>query len=77
MDQDLFKKYTKTLIQRKSQLDDIIIFIKQETGVELLPEEISIKKNKLSFQTSSVKKILLRNKNIEDFLYKKGYILTL
>lgn len=75
MDQGLFGKYVKVLVQRKNILDEIIEYTQQETGVILNSMEIIISKKTISFQTSSVKKVLLRKKSIEDFLKKKGYTL--
>lgn len=75
MDQGLFGKYQKTLTQRKNILDEIISFIEQDTTVKLTEEEIIIQKKTISFQTSSVKRIILRKKSVEEFLQKKGYLL--
>ena len=61
MDNGLFGKYANVLVERKNKIDEIIDFITQETNIVLYKEEIIIKKNIISFQTSSVKKVLLRN----------------
>ena len=39
--------------------------------------EIIIEKKTISFQTSSVKKMLLKKKSIQDFLQEKGYIVKM
>jgi hypothetical protein len=75
MEQGLFGKYAVALSQRKNKQEEIIAFIEKETGVILGTEEIVLQKNNISFQTSSVKKVLLRKKSIEDFLKEKGYII--
>lgn len=72
MDNGLFGKYANVLVERKNKIDEIIDFITQETNIVLYKEEIIIKKNIISFQTSSVKKVLLRKKSIEEFLERKG-----
>ena len=73
MEQNLFRKYTKTLLQRKSKIDEIIEYIKNETGMDILQEEIVLKKNSISFQISSIKKSVLVQKNVKTFLKEKGY----
>ena len=72
MDNGLFGKYANVLVERKNKINEIIDFITQETNIVLYKEEIIIKKNIISFQTSSVKKVLLRKKSIEEFLERKG-----
>ncbi len=76
MEKGLFEKYSKVLHHQSSQKKEIIDFIKITCGAIFSEEEIVIQKKKISFQTSSVKKTILQNKNITEFLIKKGYILT-
>lgn len=76
MEKGLFEKYSKVLHQQSSQKKEIIDFIQITCGAIFYEEEIVIQKKKISFQTSSVKKTILQNKNITEFLIKKGYILT-
>lgn len=77
MDQGLFQKYAVTIKKEKDKKEEIITFIEKETGAKLFPEEIIIQKNKISFQVSSVKRILLKKKSIENFLQEKKYIVSL
>lgn len=73
MDQGLFTKYGIVVKEQTIKKEEIITFVQQETGAQLLPEEIILKKNILSFQTSSVKNVLLKRKVVQDFLKQKGY----
>ncbi len=73
MDINLFAKYSKTIERQASHKKEIIDFIKKETGVIFKEEEIVLEKNKISFHTSSVKKITLLNKKIQEFFFKKKY----
>ena len=73
MELGLFQKYNKVLTQQLLQKKEIIDFIKQETGVIFTEQEFIIQKNKILFQTSSVKKTILQNKNVITFLIQKGY----
>jgi hypothetical protein len=73
MNEGLFQKYAKVLTQKKNEKDEIIMFLEKETGGIFASEELVIQKNKISFQISSVKKVLLKKKSIQDFLKQKGY----
>ena len=73
MEDGLFGKYGKLLTVRNNTLEEIRIYIKKETGVILKSEEIILTKKIISFQTSSVKKTILRKKSIIEFLTIKGY----
>lgn len=73
MEQRLFGKYTKVLLQRKSIVVEIIEYIKKETGVEILEEEIELQKGIITFRVSSVKKQVLHSKKIQEYLQKKKY----
>jgi hypothetical protein len=77
MDQNLFHKYTVTIKKAHTKKDEIVTFLEKETGALFLPEEIIIQNNKISFQTSSVKKALLNRKNIQTFLKEKKYKVSL
>jgi hypothetical protein len=77
MDLGLFGKYAAVLVKQKHEKDEIIECLEKETGVTFLSEEISIKKNILSFQTSSVKKMMLKKKSCEEALKEKGYSIKL
>lgn len=76
MEKGLFEKYNKVLHHQSSQKKEIIDFIQTTSGVIFSEEEIVIQKKKLSFHISSVKKTILKNKIITEFLTQKGYIIT-
>ena len=77
MDQGLFHKYAVTIKKEHDKKEELLMFIEKEIGVRLLPEEVIIQKNKISFQVSSVVRILIQKKSIGEFLKQKGYILIL
>ncbi len=77
MNDGLFTKYLSVIKKRQSVVQDIIEHITKESGVTLTQEEIIIEKKTISFQTSSVKKMLLKKKSIQDFLQEKGYIVKM
>lgn len=69
----LFQKYTKVLLQKKNEKEEIILFLFKETGALFKEEELVIQKNTITFHSSSVKKTLVQKKSIQDFLHTKGY----
>jgi hypothetical protein len=73
MDLNLFGKYAAVLVKQKNKKDEIIECIEKETGITFFSEEIVIQKQIISFQTSSVKKMMLRKKSCEEALKEKGY----
>jgi hypothetical protein len=76
MDQGLFGKYQRFITTRENTYKEISLCIEEETGVILTEEELLLDKKKIKFHTSSVKKMILRNKNIEGVLTRKGYSVT-
>lgn len=77
MDQGLFGKYIVALTKRKNEQEELTLYIKDHSGVELTSEELQISHKKISIQTSSVKKMVLQNKKIESLLQAKGYSVRL
>ncbi len=75
MDQGLFKKYSKVLSIQRSEKEEIIQFIQTTTGVIFHEEELVIQKNKIRFNTTSVKKTILQRKEVKEFLVSKKYTL--
>jgi len=73
MNEGLFTKYLSVIKKRQSTVQGIIEYIFKESGITLIQEEIVIEKKTISFQTSSVKKMLLKKKSIQCFLQEKGY----
>lgn len=73
MNEGLFAKYVHAIKKRNTSLEEIIEYIEKETGVLLVQDEIVLQKKTISFQTSSVKKVLLRKQSIQEFLKGKGY----
>lgn len=77
MNEGFFAKYIHVIAKRNNNLEEIIEYIKNETGVLLSLDEIILQKKTISFQTSSVKKILLRKQTVQEFLKEKGYVVRM
>lgn len=77
MNEGLFAKYIHAIKKRSNSLEEIVEYIEKETGVLLVQDEIVLQKKTISFQTSSVKKVLLRKQSIQEFLKGKGYVVKM
>lgn len=75
MDEGLFKKHLINIKKRENSKDEILIYIKEKTGVILEKKEIVVSKNKITLNISSVVKQKLFQKNIIILLKEIGYIL--
>lgn len=73
MNEGLFEKYSKVLKQKQSEKEEVIIILKECTGIDFKQEELVIQKKTISFHTSSVKKSIVLQKNIQKKLQEKGY----
>jgi hypothetical protein len=77
MDEGLFKKYGVQIQKNKDVKEDLLMCIQEKTSITLLLDEVSISKKIVNIQTSSVKRSLLLQKNIKEFLLEKGYIVKI
>lgn len=75
MDKNLFSKYTQQIQKQNNKKQEVCLFIKEKTGVEILESEIEIDINKIHLYISSIKKNSLHKKNIQTLLKEKGYVL--
>jgi len=75
MNEGLFEKYKKVLTQKKSEKQEILFLLKEISGIDFKEEELVIEKKKIAFHTSSVKKSIILQKNIQSKLQEKGYTL--
>ncbi len=73
MNEGLFDKYKKVLTQKKNEKEELINFLQEITHIIFTEEELVVEKKKISFRTSSVKKSILTQKNIQSKLLEKGY----
>ncbi|MFA6608554.1 MAG: hypothetical protein WCT07_01435 [Candidatus Paceibacterota bacterium] len=73
MDESLFKKHIINIKRRKNNKEELILFIKEKTGVDLEETMITLSKKEVSFHLSSVVKQKLFQKNIEEILKQKGF----
>jgi hypothetical protein len=75
MDEGLFAKYTRTITARNTTKQTIIETILEKTGIQVEQDEIVITKKEVALSISSVKKMALTKKNIEEVLSSLGYSL--
>lgn len=72
MDQGLFSKHIRNILERNSKKKELIQFLLEKTGVCLDESEIIISKKDISFSVSSVKKSILLKKGLADLVESKG-----
>jgi hypothetical protein len=73
MDPGLFAKHFFQIKKAHDIKNEVLVYIQEKTGVELFSEEVMITKKKVTIQTSSVKRMILIQKNIKKLLEEKGY----
>lgn len=75
MDEGLFKKYSRTLSQRKTLKEEIIQVLQEKAGVTLEEDEFILEQKKIRLLTSSVKKNILLQNGVKDILSSLGFTL--
>lgn len=73
MDESFFVKYAIQIKKQKNSKEEVLLFIKERTGIELQEEMITISKKQITFTVSSIVKQRLYQKNINSLLEEKGY----
>jgi hypothetical protein len=73
MDESFFVKYAIQIKKQKNSKEEVLLFIKERTGIELQEEMITISKKQLTFTVSSIVKQRLYQKNVNSLLEEKGY----
>ncbi len=73
MNEGLFSKYTKVLQEKKSEKEEALRILTTITGISFNENEIAVKNKVISFTTSSVKKSIIIQKNIQDAIKEQGY----
>lgn len=73
MEESFFLKYLNTIKKQKNSKEEIIVYIKEQTGIEIEEISITLSKKQIVFQVSSVVKQKLHQKNITKALESKGY----
>lgn len=76
MDQGLFTKHIKNILERDASKQKIISLLLEKTGIELDDSEITLSKKDISISTSSVKKSILLRKGVKEILQSNGFNLT-
>lgn len=74
MDESLFIKHLIQIKKQKNSKEEILIYIKETTDIELEEEMITVSKKQVKFNVSSVLKQKLHQKNVSKVLEEKGYI---
>ncbi len=77
MDENLFRKHLTNINKRKNNKEEIILHIKENTGVELDESTITLSKKIITLHISSATRQRLFQKNITEILKQKGYILKI
>lgn len=73
MDESLFIKHLVNIKKQKNNKEEVILYIKEKTGIELSESMITLSKKEVTLHLSSVVKQKLFQKNIEELLKEKGY----
>ncbi len=73
MDESFFVKYAIQIKKQKNSKEEVLLFIKERTGIELQEEMITISKKQITFTVSSIVKQRLHQKNVNSLLEEKGY----
>lgn len=73
MDQGLFKKHIINLQKIKDEKQEVLILIKEISGIELQENEVLVSKKNITLQISSVKRSFLLQKKVKELLKEKGY----
>lgn len=75
MDESLFIKHLIQIKKQKNSKEELLAYIKEKTGIELIENEITVSKKQITFTVSSVVKQKLHQKNIINVLEERGYII--
>lgn len=73
MDQGLFTKHLKNILERDIAKQKIITLLFEKTGVQLEESELSLSKKNISLSTSSVKRSILLKKGMKELLQDNGF----
>lgn len=76
MNEGLFSKYSKVLQEKKSEKKEVLQLLFSISGIIFNEEEITVHKKNISFNTSSVKKSFIVQKNIKSKIEAMGYTIT-
>ena len=77
MEESLFDKYIINIKKQKNNKEEISLYIKEKTNIELEEKEIILSRKQIKLIVSSVIKQKLFQKNIIEILKEKGYSLKI
>ncbi len=75
MDESFFIKHLIEIKKRKNNKEEILLHIKEKTGLELHEAMFSLSKKEITLNVSSVMKQKLYQKNIVAVVGEKGFTL--
>ncbi len=73
MNEGLFEKYKRVIIQKQSEKQRVIEILKEISGIDFKEDELVIEKKVISFHVSSVKKSIVLQKNIQIKIEENGF----
>ncbi len=73
MNEGLFEKYKRVIIQKQSEKKRVIEILKEITGIDFKEDELVIEKKVISFHVSSVKKSIVLQKHIQIKIEENGF----
>jgi hypothetical protein len=73
MNEGLFEKYKRFIIQKQSEKQRVIEILKEISGIDFKEDELVIEKKVISFHVSSVKKSIVLQKNIQIKIEENGF----
>ena len=73
MNEGLFEKYKRVIIQKQSEKQRVIEILKEISGIDFKEDELVIEKKVISFHVSSVQKSIVLQKNIQIKIEENGF----
>ncbi len=77
MDSGLFSKHLFQIKKVHDIKEEVLVLVQERTGIVLQVEEIVVNNKRITIQASSVKRMMLLQKNIKAVLQEKGYTLAM
>ncbi|MBP6948470.1 MAG: hypothetical protein KBC41_01275 [Candidatus Pacebacteria bacterium] len=77
MDESFFLKYSLQIKKQKDSKEEVLLLIKEKTGILLDDSMITLLKKNITFSVSSVIKQKLFQKDVSGILKENGYTIKL
>lgn len=75
MEEALFTKHLIEIKKQKNNKKEVILIVKEKTGIVLKEKEVFLSKKEVVFHVSSVKRSKITQKRIIEILKQEGYVL--